>query len=167
MRFPIGGDRVVRSSLPPHNRAMLGNESNASRRSRGADSGAPPPAELLEFGPGTAGSRKRRLEEEEGADAESLNRAIASVKAVTEDLCAHARAAGGLVSFAGTPDLLGQLDRGVEQVAVLWRPTKENEIKLDEIDALGSTIWNLSINTKKDNGPPGKTAGRTIVADRE
>ena len=149
---------------------MLGNESNTSNRSRLNDS-AGPPRELLE--PTGSGSgpraRKRRIDEDEDAtDSQALEVAIRSVKAIADDLSTHSKEASvGLVGFPGTLDLLQSLERGVTQIAVLYRPTPENDSKLDDIDSLGSSIWNLSINMKRENGPPARSQTRTIIAERE
>jgi hypothetical protein len=146
---------------------MLGNDSPGSRRSfPGVDSAGPPP-ELLS-GPGGQGSgnrsRKRRLEDV--TDPRELDVSIRAIKSVFEDLSSHAKEPGGLVAFAGTPDLLVQLERGTAQLALLWRPTKDNDSRLDDVDDIASGIWNLSINAKGDDMAPGRSQARTTIAER-
>jgi hypothetical protein len=150
---------------------MLGNDSEGSRRLFPSVDSAGPPPELLS-GPGGQGSgnrtRKRRLEDTTDAtDPRELDVSIRAIKSIFEDLSSHAKEPGGLVAFAGTPELLAQLERAVAQLALLWRPTKGNDSRLDDVDDIASGIWNLSINAKGDDMAPGRSQARTTVAERE
>lgn len=164
-------DRRPSATNVPHSPSsppMLGNESNASRRSLNGANSADALPELL-AGAGSGGrTRKRRLEEDgDAADPQALDNAIRAVESVYKDLESHSRGPTGIVGFTGATDLVNQLQDSVSSLALLWKPSPENDTRLDDIDAIASGIWNLSINSKVDNEVPGHSTAKQLVAECE